>query len=51
MAKYSYEFKKKVVSEYLNEQGRLKYLIKKYSIPSRKTLQVWINAYKEFGYK
>lgn len=51
MAKYSYEFKKKVVDEYLNGQVGLRYLIKKYNIPSRKTLQVWINAYKEFGDK
>ncbi len=51
MAKYSYEFKKEVVTEYLNGEGGLRYLVKKYNIPAKTTLEVWIAAYKEFGDK
>ena len=38
MAKYSYEFKKKVVSEYLNGEGGYKTLAKKHGIPSDTTV-------------
>ena len=34
MAKYSYEFKLKVVQEYLNGEGGYNYLWKKYNIYS-----------------
>ncbi len=47
--KYSYEFKLKVVQEYLT--GTLGYtlLAKKYKIPSKVQLQKWVNQYKEHG--
>lgn len=51
MAKYSYEFKKKVVTEYLNGEGGIKYLTKKHNIADKKSLDVWVAAYKEFGDK
>lgn len=52
MAKYSFEFKKKVVMEYLQAKGGLAYLSKKHGISSngnKTMLQKWVNAYKEFG--
>lgn len=49
MAKYSYEFKKKVVQEYLDGKGGVTYLSKKYNIASKRDLQKWISAYNEFG--
>ena len=48
MAKYSYEFKHKVVMEYLNNEGGYKYLGKKYSIAQSITRR-WIANYREFG--
>ena len=49
MAKYSFEFKKKVVLEYLSGEGGQSYLTKKYEIGSRAQLQRWIAAYQKFG--
>ena len=49
MAKYSYEFKKMVVTEYINGEGGIKYLTKKHNITHHKSLETWVNAYKEFG--
>ena len=47
--KYSYEFKLKIVQEYLN--GTLGYtlLSKKYNISSKSQLQKWVNQYKKYG--
>ena len=49
MAKYSFEFKKKVVKEYLNGEGGYKYLAKKHGIPARRTIEQWIASYRQFG--
>ena len=49
MAKYSYEFKLKVVQEYLSGKGNYDYLAKKYNIPSSTPLKEWVASYKEFG--
>lgn len=52
MAKYRFEFKKKVVMEYLQAKGGLAYLSKKHGISStgNKTMLLkWVNACKEFG--
>ena len=49
MAKYSYQFKKKVVNAYLNGEGGYKYLAEKYIITGKSMVLKWINAYKEFG--
>ena len=47
--KYSYEFKLKVVQEYLN--GTLGYtlLAKKYDISYKSEIQKWVNQYKKYG--
>lgn len=39
MAKYTYEFKKKVVNDYLNGRGGYGFLAKTYGIPSKKMLK------------
>ena len=49
MAKYSFEFKKKVVLEYLGGEGSTNFLSKKYGLGSNTQLRKWINAYKTFG--
>ena len=49
MAKYSYEFKKKVVQAYLNGEGGQKFLAKKYGIPADSNVKKWIDNYQKFG--
>lgn len=49
MAKHSFEFKKKVVLEYLDGKGGTPYLSKKYGLGSDSQLRKWINAYNAFG--
>ncbi len=49
MAKYSYEFKKKVVMSYLNGEGNYRYLAKFYGIPSSHRIEEWVANYKAFG--
>lgn len=51
MAKYSFEFKKKIVQEYLAGKEGYKYLAKKYNIGNRGSEQIhrWVESYKKFG--
>ena len=49
MAKYNYEFKLKVVQEYLNGKGSYDYLSKKHNIPASVRLKEWVATYKEYG--
>lgn len=49
MAKYSYEFKKKVVLDYINGVGGRRYLSEKYNIPSKTVIKTWIDNYRAFG--
>ena len=49
MAKYAYEFKKKVVFEYLHGDIGSTSLAKKYNIKSEKQVRQWIHNYQEFG--
>ena len=48
MAKYSFEFKLKVVQEYLNNQESSRSLERKYGV-HHVDIQKWINNYKRFG--
>ena len=48
MAKYSYEFKKKVVDAYLNGEGGCRYLSSAYG-PDTKNIRKWVNNYRSFG--
>ncbi len=49
MAKYSYEFKKKVVIAYIRGEGGSKYLAKKFDIAHKSSIELWVKNYKEFG--
>ena len=49
MAKHSFEFKKKVVMEYISGSGGLDYLSHKYNLGSNSQLRRWIAAYRTFG--
>ena len=49
MAKYSYEFKKKVVQEYLDGKGGYGYLSRKYNIAKDVQVMNWVKAYQAFG--
>ena len=49
MAKYSFEFKRMVVNEYLNGEGGQKYLAKKHGIACPKDVMKWVKNYNAFG--
>ena len=49
MAKYSYEFKKKIVDEYNNNAGGYKYLAEKYGFSDTKLIRKWIANYNFWG--
>lgn len=49
MAKYNYEFKKKVVEAYLRGEDSYAYLSQKFGIPPGKDIRKWVNVYKTFG--
>ena len=49
MAKPSYEFKKQLVSEYLDNQGSYTSISQKHGMSSSSQLKKWVAAYKKFG--
>ena len=49
MSKYNYEFKKKIVIEYLSGQGGAVALAKKYGVPAKSRIQEWVKSYQSFG--
>ena len=49
MAKYSFEFKRKVVMEYVSGQGGYDFLAKKHGIPSSIRIREWVARYNRFG--
>ena len=49
MAKYSYEFKRKVVQEYLEWKGGYEDIARQNNIPDGKQVRVWVKAYSELG--
>ncbi len=49
MAKYSFEFKKKVVQAYLNGEGGYAYLSKAYGVPAKRNIEQWVSNYQTFG--
>jgi len=51
MAKYSFEFKKKIVTEYLNGKGGYEYLSEKYNVPASSNVKKWIDNFNSFGMK
>ena len=49
MAKYSFEFKKKVVIAYLNGEGGYNYLAQKYNVKNKRQVLNWVDYYNKFG--
>lgn len=49
MAKYSYEFKLKVVQEYLTGPKGYKLLARKYQISDESSIKNWVKNYNKFG--
>ena len=49
MTKYSCEFKRKVVEDYINNNGGYKYLANKYGLPDKKIVRQWVANYNAFG--
>lgn len=49
MAKYNFEFKKKIVMSYLNGEGGFRYLANTYGIPSPDKVKLWVDNYNKFG--
>lgn len=49
MAKHSYEFKKQLVSEYLDNQGSYASISQKHGMSSSCQLKTWVAAYKKLG--
>ena len=48
MTKYNFEFKKKIVLEYLNEGIGYITLAKKYNIKSKANIIIWVSKYKKY---
>ena len=49
MSKYSFEFKKNVVNAYLNGEGGYRFLAKKFGIPDKSKVKLWVDNYNTFG--
>lgn len=49
MAKYSFDFKKKIVMAYLRGEVGYGYLAKLYGIPDKKTVGLWVGNYNKYG--
>lgn len=49
MAKYSFEFKLKVVKEYLEGKGGYNYLASSHGVKYERQVRDWVNFYREFG--
>ncbi|WP_168162132.1 helix-turn-helix domain-containing protein, partial [Nosocomiicoccus sp. HMSC067E10] len=48
--KHSFEFKVKVVNEYLNGEGGYRFLGKKYNI-NKSLVEKWVGQYKTYGHQ
>lgn len=51
MKKYSYEFKQKLVNEYLSTYPTIERLSEKYEGLSPSNIRSWVNLYKQYGKK
>lgn len=49
MAKYSFEFKKKVVNDYISGKGGYKHIAKANGIPSKSNVEKWVKSYEKYG--
>lgn len=51
MAKYNFEFKKKVIEAYQRGEGGYSYLAEKYGVKNRRQVLNWVHYYEMFGDK
>ncbi|MDD3224914.1 MAG: IS3 family transposase [Clostridium sp.] len=51
MAKYSFEFKKKIIEAYQRGEGGYSYLAEKYGVKNRRQVLNWVHYYEKFGDK
>lgn len=49
LAKYSFEFKKKIVNSYLKGEGGYNFLSQKYGVLAESNVNKWVAAYQELG--
>ncbi len=49
MAKYSFEFKKRIVQAYLDGEGGYEYLANYYGIPAWSNIKKWVLAFQKLG--
>ena len=49
MAKYSLEFKREVVHEYLNGEGSYDYIAKKHNMPACSLIKEWVAVFRKLG--
>ena len=49
MSKYTFEFKFKIVQEYLSGEGGYAFLAKKHNVKDGNQIHRWVNSYREFG--
>ena len=49
IVKYSYEFKRKLVDEYLKDETSYRRLEENYGVNNPQIIK-WVNDFKEFGY-
>ena len=49
MSKYSFEFKKKVVTSYLSGEGGFQAIAEKYGVPAWSNVKNWVRSYEKFG--
>lgn len=49
MAKYSFEFKKKVVNDYISGKGSYEHLAKVNGISDKSVVRKWVRKYKKYG--
>ena len=51
MAKYDFEFKKKVVEAYLRGEGGYQTLSKKYGLKSTRQIGYWVKFYNKLAHR
>ena len=51
MSKYSNEFKLQVIKYYLEEHHSYSECCKKYNIPDKKIIRIWVHKYELHGFK
>lgn len=49
MAKYSFDFKLKVVMDYLDGEGSMRYLSKKHGVTNESQVRKWLDSYNQLG--